>query len=168
MVENFDGDILRSNCNIICQQVNTLGIMGGGLAAQIAKKYPECNRQYIEYCNSHSEEKLLNSILWYQIDYNHFIANIFSQRNIRQPIYVANPVYVKKELQLPLTEFKLTDYSYLKKCLKEVHNKALEDKLTVGIPYKYGCGIAIGNWNNVNRIINDTFNDDVMCQIWKL
>ena len=35
------GDILRSDTDIIVQQVNCQGVMGAGLAKQIASQYPE-------------------------------------------------------------------------------------------------------------------------------
>lgn len=35
------GDILQSDADIIVQQVNCRGVMGAGLAKQIASQYPE-------------------------------------------------------------------------------------------------------------------------------
>lgn len=36
MITHHNGDLLKSGCDIICHQVNLQGIMGGGLAKQIA------------------------------------------------------------------------------------------------------------------------------------
>lgn len=38
--EEIKGNLLESDCDIICHQTNTLGIMGGGIALQIKNKYP--------------------------------------------------------------------------------------------------------------------------------
>lgn len=37
----YNGDILKSKADIICQQVNCKGAMGAGLAKQIKEKYPK-------------------------------------------------------------------------------------------------------------------------------
>lgn len=50
MVTIKNGDILESTENIICHQVNVDGIMGGGLARQIASCYPDVEKGYREFC----------------------------------------------------------------------------------------------------------------------
>ena len=41
--------------------------------------------------------------------------------------------------------------------------------VTDGIPYKYGCGIARGDWKEVEKIWTDAFKDsDIELQIWRL
>ncbi len=41
MISYHEGDLLKSNCDVICHQVNLQGVMGGGLALQIARKFPQ-------------------------------------------------------------------------------------------------------------------------------
>lgn len=46
---NFvNGDILKTNANIIVQSVNHQGVMGSGLAKQIKNKYPDCKSLYLQ------------------------------------------------------------------------------------------------------------------------
>ena len=49
------GDILQSDADIIVQQVNCRGVMGAGLAKQIASQYPE------EFIRSYSARNWLRS-----------------------------------------------------------------------------------------------------------
>lgn len=46
MIIDKKGDVLESGCNVICHQVNEYGVMGGGLAKQIANKYPSVSEDY--------------------------------------------------------------------------------------------------------------------------
>ena len=46
MISYHNGDLLKSGCDIICHQVNLQGVMGGGIARQIANKYPDVEKSY--------------------------------------------------------------------------------------------------------------------------
>ena len=46
MISYHEGDLLKSNCDVICHQVNLQGVMGGGLALQIARKFPQVEHEY--------------------------------------------------------------------------------------------------------------------------
>ena len=123
------GDILESNCNIICHQVNLQGVMGGGLAFQIAKKYPECEKQYKDFV-AKNKDILGGKVFFYKIDDSHYIANCFSQNENFD-----------------------TNYKWVSECANTVNLWAKIYGLeTVAIPYGYGCGIANGNWDIVGSL----------------
>ena len=57
-----------------------------------------------------------------------------------------------------------TDYKAFNKCCKVLKNfieeyKLNKDDITIGFPYKIGCGLAGGDWNIVYNIIEDEFKD---------
>ena len=149
MITYKNGDLLKSGCGIICHQVNIQGIMGGGLALQIAKDYPNCEKAYKEYCNNfkNKEQDLLGKVcIWKNYLYGFSIANCFSQKENFD-----------------------TCYESLEKCLQYVREYARFNNLSVGIPYKYGCAIANGEWDKVQEIIKKVFEKTrVKCEIWKL
>lgn len=125
-----EGNILQSTENIICHQVNEDGVMGGGLALQIAKAYPEVEKQYKEFCNK------LTGMLYGQyqackIGDKKYIANCFTQRN-----FVTN-----------LEDIELVFKGLLESC--KLNN------FTIAIPFKYGCGIAKGNWKEVSKLFEE-------------
>ncbi len=132
MVYKFiKGDLLSTDADIICHQVNLQGVMGGGLALSIANKYPFVEKQYRKY-----EPKVLCEVCFVNTD-DFVVANCFSQR----------------------MDFS-TDYDALKGCLRTVKDYMSATGLkTIAIPYKYGCGIANGDWSIVLNIFNSMFDD---------
>lgn len=149
MISYHNGDLLKSNCKIICHQVNLQGIMGGGLALQIANTYPNIEERYRHYTNLfYFKGDLLGRVYWFKTESGQIIANCFTQ-----------------------SEKFDTVYSALYKALNRVKKYALsfEQKARIGIPYNYGCGIANGDWQKVESIIKNVFENSTLdCQIWKL
>ena len=123
------GDLLEADADIICHQVNLQGVMGGGLALSIATKYPKVNKNYENY-----EPKKLGEVCFADAG-NFTVANCFSQ-----------------------TEDFNTDYKALRECLLKVRKHMIDcGYRTVAIPYKYGCGIANGDWDTVLCIFAQVF-----------
>lgn len=150
MIINKNGDIFDSDADIICHQVNCQGTMGSGIAKTIKERYPEAYTEYKTVCFAFPKENLLGQVR-IVLSGDRLIANIFGQFNYGRD---KNVVY--------------TSYKALKSGLTEVHNKALRDNLSVAIPYCIGCGLANGDWNVVSKMIEDVFNDNVVCEIWRL
>lgn len=128
------GDILNATENIICHQVNEEGYMGGGLALQVATQYPQVEKEYKDFC------KKYNGLLYGQyqvckIGNRKYIANCFTQRN-----FVTNLEDIKKVFRGLLESCKLNGFS-------------------ICVPFKYGCGIANGNWDEVSKIFEDLSNE---------
>ncbi len=147
MITLHDGNLLESGCGIICHQVNVQGVMGGGLAAEIAEKYPDCEKAYGKYVRDFKvSDLLLSSVYWHKLTNGQYIANCFSQ-----------------------TAGFRTDLSAVKAVFENVRGTAETLGLSVGIPYKYGCGIASGKWEKVFAVIKEVFESSkVNCQIWRL
>lgn len=125
------GDLLSADADIICHQVNLQGYMGGGLALSIANKYPSVEKEYRNY-----EPKHLGEVCFAKTD-DFVVANCFSQ-----------------------TEDFNTDYDSLEQCLWGVKAYMTEHDLKkIAIPYKYGCGIANGDWETVLSIFGYVFDD---------
>jgi O-acetyl-ADP-ribose deacetylase (regulator of RNase III) len=125
-MEIVKGDALNTNADILLHQVNLQGIMGGGIAYQIAKTYPNVEKEYKSYKN-----KELGNVLFVKTE-KYVIGNCFSQK------YNFD-----------------TDYEALKKCLYKVVEYMKKNNFkSVAIPYKYGCGIANGDWNIVEKIFD--------------
>lgn len=125
------GDILKSTEDIICHQCNTQGIFGGGLAYQIKQVYPLCEKRTIEWLNV-KEDFMGNYYLYVNKLEKRLIANCFTQ----------NEDYT-------------TNYEMLEKCFSKILNNCKNMKQTVCVPYKYGCGIANGDWNIVENIFKE-------------
>ena len=137
MITIKNGNILESTEDIIVHQVNVQGIMGGGVAKQLALQYPELEEFYSKHCNilDNDYEQLEGTTLIYK-ENGKLICNIFSQK--------------------PNFD---TDYKAIEKCLEYVKLWASNNDLSIAIPYGIGCGIANGDWKKVYKIIEEVFSD---------
>jgi len=131
------GNVLEATENIICHQVNEHKIMGGGLALQIARLYPKVEEEYIKYCDSFNEKNKDVYGEWQicQAKGEQFIFNCFTQQHF------------------------ITRYDLVKKVFKQIKLYCKQRDLSICIPYKYGCGIANGEWEQVESILLDIFDD---------
>ena len=140
MIRHFNGDLLQCGCQIICHQVNLQGIMGGGLALQVAALYPNTNKTYKNYNNKNLGAVCISKENCF------YIANCFTQD----------------------CEFN-TDYNAIRTAFLQIIDFCKTAKIkTIGIPFNYGCGIANGDWNKVYAIFEELFADsEIELQIWR-
>lgn len=52
IISYVTGDLIKSTCQCLVNPVNTVGVMGRGLALQFKRSYPEMMESYIENCQS--------------------------------------------------------------------------------------------------------------------
>lgn len=136
MIKIVKGDILESKENIICHQVNEDCVMGGGLALQIARTYPKVEKEYQEFCKRFDDKKMLyGQYQICQIGKRKYIANCFTQR----------------EFNTNLKDIRLVFSGLLESCKL--------NGLSICVPYKYGCGIANGNWEEVSKLFEELSNE---------
>lgn len=111
------GNILECNENIIVHQVNVQGIMGGGVARQLANRYINLEKEYSEFC------RLYNN------DYNQLKGKVF--KIMLEGKIIMNMFSQKENFD--------TDYEAMKIALEEIKEYAKSFKLSVAIPYGIGC-----------------------------
>lgn len=130
------GNILDCTEDILVHQVNVQGIMGGGVARQLADKFDFLEENYGIYCDEKENkfENLRGDTFFYIS--NKIIANLFSQKENFD-----------------------TDYKAMEHSLNLVKDFAKLNKKTIAIPYGIGCGIANGKWEEVYKIIDNVFHD---------
>ena len=134
MVSIVRGDLLEAAVPYICQQVNCQGVMGAGLARQIKDKWPHVYERYRELCEKKKQKQSLLGTV--QIVNGRFgsptVINIFGQFEFGH-----NGVY--------------TDYSALTRAFNDL-NKRFAGK-TLAFPYGFGCGLAGGEWTDVEMMM---------------
>jgi O-acetyl-ADP-ribose deacetylase (regulator of RNase III) len=147
------GDILNSTADVMCLQVNTLGVAGAGLAKRLKDKCPSAYAHYRQLCVKTAPGVLMGKTLIVPLDVNkgRFVAYCFAQEVLaRQGECV-------------------TDYDALRKALQMVAEWMKNNgKKSVAIPYKMGCGLAGGDWETVKGIIVEVFQPtELFVEIWK-
>ena len=145
MIKNIKCDILQSNADIICHQVNCQGVMGAGLAKQIKNKYPIVFKHYKNLVDDFDGKRSLMM---------GFILPVYAS--------IPKPIIINCFAQYSFgTDRRQTDYAALKNCLISIieYAKSFEKTPMIAFPYGMGCGLAGGDWKVVEPMINETFAD---------
>lgn len=147
MIKIIEGDITKTDKDIIVQQVNCRGLMGAGLAKTIMQRYDNVRKEYRDFRQEKlkevkTDEGLLGSVNYIDVYDGKIIANIFGQVDIRKD-KKDNTVY--------------TDKNALLQGIENVKSKAEELGLSIAIPTYIGCGLAGGNWEDIKSGIENIF-----------
>ena len=126
----IEGNLLNIPKGILVHQVNTQGIMGGGIALQIRQKWPTLFAEYEQRCLSGDLE--LGGVHFYQINKWLWVANLAGQNDLGG---VAT-VYGAYETALPL-----------------VLGLSAKENLPVYLPHGIGCGLAGGDWGTMEPLL---------------
>ena len=163
MIKFFNGDLLKSGCDIICHQVNEYGVMGAGIAKQIKEKYPKAFADYTKAIKeAKSKGKNLPMFVLSKQPDSVVVANMFTQRNGKTDLELLHNAAVLLSMQI-------IDLFITKVKINEMTGMFFDRPFRVGIPYKYGCGIAKGDWENVLKIWEDVFREleYIDLEVWK-
>ena len=125
-------NILTVSTGVIVQQVNTLGRMGAGLAAQIRTKWPVVKDMYYK-CYKDYE---LGKVQLVRVNRSVIVANLYAQETIG-----STGLH--------------TDYAALHKGFSYLSN-LVTDIVPIYVPEGIGCGLGGGYWPVVQAIIKDT------------
>ena len=126
LIEN--GDIFNSSCEYLVNPVNTVGVMGKGLALQFKEKFPENFNKYKKYCQS--GDFVVGKLL------------IISENN-KKIINFPTKIHWKDNSKMKFIEDGLEK---LKIAIEKRNIKS------VAMP-KIGCGLGGLDWNTVFREI---------------
>ena len=148
MVEIRNQNLLTVDADVICHQVNCQGVMGSGVAKAIADRWPVVKIVYQVTCKKFKPEELLGKILPVYVSRKLRVVNIFGQLTYGRD---KTKVY--------------TDYAALKRAFTEIAE--VYKGRTIAFPYKFGCGLANGDWNVVYNLIEDYFKNCnvIICKI---
>src|SRR3982751_3400818 len=133
MIRYIEGNILESNADALVNTVNTVGVMGKGLALQFKKEFPQNFKIYQRACT----EK------------NFGIGDLIISEE-------ESLLYGKKTIiDLPTkTDWrKPSEYSYIESGLKKLANVVQEKGIkSIAVP-SLGTGHGGLDWNKVKKLI---------------
>ena len=163
-VTQVNNDILKEPTNIVCHQVNCMGVMGAGLALQIKKQYPFVYNEYKNLCELYKNTRL-SSLLLGKAQVVDLVHNI-SMYNTMTEFYYDNSFSICNLFgQFGFGTDKVqTDYNSLSDSIMNLcflisdfsQSKQLK-VVTISVPYGMGCGLAGGDWKKVEPLIINTF-----------
>jgi len=140
------GDITETELKYIAHGCNCMNKMGSGVAKALYEKFPEVKERYhsyMEWILERGDEPLGKVASVWSKDKQ--IYNCFTQKNYG---------YDGK---------KYVNYAAIVKCFSSLVEVKHRFDGPIAIP-KIGCGLAGGDWNIVEQLINDTVGDDL--EIW--
>lgn len=134
------GDVVQPyGSGLILQVVNDVGAYGAGVSGAIGKRWGKVATEYKRLAQCGSKEFSLGFVQFVYIDPDFEVANMVAQKGLRGK---DNP----HPLQIP----------HLIHCLQTVSRYAKENQhKRIHVPYGIGCGLAGGNWQEVEKILID-------------
>lgn len=128
MIEYIEGDIFDSPAQVIVNTVNTVGVMGKGLALSFKKRYPDMFESYKKVCEKH--QLTIGKLMLYQ-EADHWILLFPTKENWRNPSKLE---YIEKGL------------------MKFVSTYAEKHITSIAFP-KLGCGNGELDWDLVRPLM---------------
>jgi len=157
MITTINKDILTVDKGVIVHSVNCIGAVGG-LAGAIARKWPKNAEKYKEYVRHRKFSiMLMGSVFEVNVAHNLIVANLFGQYNVgtskQQTEYAALIAGFKS---IANTYFVGNDTETIDDGVFGIneHPIALKD---IYIPYKIGCGLGGADWETVQDILHQIF-----------
>lgn len=140
------GNLFSTECRIIAHGVNCRAAIGSGVAGQIARLFPSAKSEYLRKFKEDGWR--LGDVQFVFVE-DKIIANCATQYD-----YGRSGVYV--------------DYEAVASCLNKVFEFASAGSCGVAIP-KIGTGLGGGDWDTINRIIQEALQERVIhLEVWEL
>ena len=147
MIKYKTGNLFAQTNGIIAHGCNAQGVMGAGVAKLVKHYYPEAHLSYINHIKEYKESRNepIGTIDLVKVTDRLYIANCITQKFYgRDP----NTIYVNYKAIS-------TVFAMLESCVLPIH-----------IP-RIGAGLANGDWEIIEQIINDSApTSDITC--WTL
>lgn len=137
-MRTIKGNLLDVTDGIIVQQVNCQNAMGAGLARQLMTKWPVIAERYHEFCSKHVPRELLGTCLPVSVTPTVTVVNIFGQ------LHYGNAARTNRCY---------TNYAALIDGIRRTCAKF--PGRNIYLPYHIGCGLAGGNWDYVQRQLQE-------------
>lgn len=132
-IEYITGDLLLTDVKHIIHGCNSKGVMGSGVAKAIRDKYPQAYRDYNDKYNNYGLE--LGTIVVSVQDDGKVIHNAITQKDYGRD---SNRVYVS--------------YWAIANVFRHIESWGIKE---IALP-KIGSGLANGDWNVIEAIIENT------------
>lgn len=150
MITYVKGDLLDSNCDFICHQVNCQGVMNSGIAKQIREKWPEVYTQYLKkYVNADGySDKLLGEIQHVPVSNLKTVINMFAQENYGYDGH------------------RYTSYDAFWCCVNRIAITVPKGS-SIAFPYRIGCCRGGANWTIIKAMIEEVLEKDYDVYIYE-
>lgn len=143
MIKYIKGDAtspVGDGKKVIAHICNDIGAWGAGFVLALSKKWCRPERIYRTFTEV---GLILGDIQFAQVENDIMVINMIAQHETR------------------LTNVQPIRYDALEECLKKVNQYCIDNNATLHAP-KFGAGLAGGDWNKIEGIINSTMSVPVI------
>ena len=150
MITYVKGNLLKGGDDVICHGCNCICNMGAGVALEVKNTYPEAYA--VDKATKFADESKLGTYTQWTGQNVYFpeklvtIVNAYTQFSIFGRDF-RNPKYNKWDL---------FEYEHFEKIIEQMNDEF--DGRTIAFS-KIGAGLAHGDWNRIEKIINDVFGE---------
>jgi len=140
MLKIINGNLLDSDCQYIAHQCNCHSLHGAGLASSIFKAFPWVN-VYSNRSDRGNDAALFGSITVHGDPKRNqrYVINIYGQLKPGKPS--------------PGRDSAASRLEAFSKALDQIAE--LPELKSIGLPYGIGCGLAGGDWEKYERLLED-------------
>ncbi len=138
-IKYVKGDLLRAEVDIIAHGCNCQQTMAAGIAVPIVREFQQAESADKVFKPQKPEERLgLIDVVKVNSWNIRYVVNCYTQLGFGTGLQISYPA--------------------IRKCMEQLHDFALKNKMSVGIP-QIGAGLGGGDWKKIEEIINDVFSD---------
>lgn len=154
MVENISGDLLSSDCQYICHQVNCKGKMNSGIAKSIREKWPHVFSDYLSKVNGCHPHSPLGDIQ---------IVELRKDSNTNCLINCVINMFAQSSYGYDGKQY--TSYDAFWSCLQKI-SAEIPDGATIGFPKNIGCCRGGANRNVILAMITESLGNKYHVKIY--
>lgn len=149
MINYVKCDLLDFPCDVMIQGCNCYCTMGAGVAAAIAKEYPEAAQADKEYTG-------LGRWVAKSTKLGNYSTALVKHRKTRDNLLIIN-AYTQNGFKKSGRRSDLFEYGEFKLICRKLKS-SISPKAKIAMP-KIGAGLAGGDWTKIEAIINEVFDD---------
>ena len=162
MIKYVKGDAVKAlkngEINYLIHCCNAQGVMGSGIAKQIKEEIPQAFDVYKNYCNRFSNtEDLMGAV-----PFGGGVFNLIGQEyyGTTKKRYVNYGAVAKGFSQI------FEDVEFI--LGKLIQSRLYDGNVVLGLPYKFGCDRAGGDWEIMEELIESLLCCDFKVKVYEL
>lgn len=162
MVNIVKGNLLDSDCDYICHQVNCQGKMNSGVAKAIRDKWPIVYQNYMAKCNfCHPSGYVRPEVLLGDIQFVPLYEDYYKDTKRQQVINMFG------QYGYGYDGLRYTSYDAFWSCLGKIKD-SIPKGSSIAFPYNIGCCRGGANWEVIYAMIVAVLNEDYDIYFYRL
>lgn len=164
MIKIYNGDLLKSDCNYICHQVNCQGKMNSGVAKTIRTRWPLVYEEYANFYQYYVDKALKMDCSGFGPDASELMLGLVQRVQVEKDKTIVN-MFAQQYYGYDGRRY--TSYDAFWNCLHLIKEKVPKGS-KIGFPYGIGCVRGGANWHIIYEMVNEVLGADYEVEIWRL